>query len=62
MFRVVISVEEGVLLKKVVYFDENSATDVLIIKNGGALVLNDSEENKSGDKAEDIVQKVLRSL
>lgn len=49
-------------MKKIVYFDENSATDFLIIKNGGALVLNDSEENKSGDKAEVNVGAKLKLL
>lgn len=62
MFRVVISVEEGVLLKKVVYFDENSATDYLVVKNGGALVLNDFEEEKSGSSAEIHVGAKLKLL
>ena len=62
MFRVVISVEGGVLLKKVVYFDENSATDYLVVKNGGALVLNDFEEEKSGSSAEIHVGAKLKLL
>ena len=49
-------------MKKVVYFDENSATDYLVVKNGGALVLNDFEEEKSGSSAEIHVGAKLKLL
>ena len=39
-------------MRKIVYFDENSATDYLTILNGGTLLISDSEEEKIGDKAE----------
>ena len=35
-------------MRKIVYFDENSATDYLTILNGGSLVISDSEEEKVG--------------
>ena len=56
MFKVVISVEGGVLLKKVVYFDENSATDYLVVKNGGALVQVDEDMAISINKMYDTLK------
>lgn len=39
-------------MKKIIYFDENSATDYLVIQNGGALVFSDSDAQKTGDTVE----------
>lgn len=39
-------------MRKIVYFDENSATDYLTILNGGTLLISDSEEERVGDRAE----------
>lgn len=39
-------------MRKIVYFDENSATDYLTILNGGTLLISDSEEERVGDSAE----------
>lgn len=39
-------------MRKIVYFDENSATDYLTVLNGGTLLISDSEEEKVGDKEE----------
>lgn len=33
-------------MKKIIYFDENSATDYLVMKNGGALVIEDEDKEK----------------
>lgn len=49
-------------MKKIVYFDESSATDYLVIKNGGSLVLTDSDESKSGNKAEANIGAKLKLL
>ena len=35
-------------MRKIVYFDENSATDYLTILNGGSLVIVDTDEEKVG--------------
>lgn len=39
-------------MKKIVYFDEDSATDYLIMQNGGALVIEDTDEDKMGTHSE----------
>lgn len=39
-------------MRKIVYFDENSATDYLTILNGGTLLISDLEEERVGDRAE----------
>ena len=39
-------------MRKIVYFDENSATDYLTILNGGTLLISDSEEEKVGNNTE----------
>lgn len=39
-------------MRKIVYFDQNSATDYLTILNGGTLLIFDSEEEEIADKAE----------
>ena len=39
-------------MRKMVYFDENSATDYLTILNGGTLLISDSEEEKVGNNTE----------
>ena len=49
-------------MRKIVYFDENSATDYLTILNGGSLVISDSEEEKVGDTAEIKVGAKLKIL
>ena len=35
-------------MKKIIYFDENSATDYLVMKNGGALVIEEEDKEKDG--------------
>ena len=49
-------------MRKIVYFDENSATDYLTILNGGSLVISDSEEEKVGGNAEIKVGAKLKML
>lgn len=49
-------------MRKIVYFDENSATDYLTILNGGSLVISDSEEEKVGSNAEIKVGAKLKML
>ena len=49
-------------MRKIVYFDENSATDYLTILNGGSLVISDSEEEKVGGNAEIKVGAKLKLL
>lgn len=39
-------------MRKIVYFDENSATDYLTILNGGTLLISDTDEEKVGNNAE----------
>ena len=39
-------------MKKIVYFDEESATDYLVIQNGGSLLIEDTDEDKIGNNAE----------
>ncbi|RGI42447.1 hypothetical protein DXB52_14945 [Ruminococcus sp. OM04-4AA] len=39
-------------MKKIIYFDENSATDYLVMKNGGALVIEEEDKEKYGSHGE----------
>lgn len=39
-------------MKKIIYFDENSATDYLVMKNGGALVIEEEDKEKDGSHGE----------
>ena len=39
-------------MRKIVYFDEDSATDYLVIQNGGSFLMEDLNENKIGGNGE----------
>ena len=49
-------------MKKIIYFDENSATDYLVMKNGGTLIIEDKEEEKYGSHGEAKVGAKLKVL
>lgn len=49
-------------MKKVIYFDECSATDYLTILNGGTLMITDTDEEATGTKAEIKVGAKLKIL
>ncbi|NBH86680.1 hypothetical protein D7X88_18805 [bacterium C-53] len=49
-------------MRKIVYFDENSATDYLTILNGGTLLISDLEEEKVGNNTEIKVGAKLKVL
>ena len=49
-------------MRKIVYFDEDSATDYLVIQNGGSFLMEDLNENKIGGNGEVKVGAKLKSL
>lgn len=49
-------------MRKIVYFDEDSATDYLVIQNGGSFLMEDLNENKIGGNGEVKVGAKLKAL